>query len=255
MSVSAAPRVQLASSTQYHPIDIGDGVRFDVDAEGGSAVAEAAGRACYQSWTRPNAKTASNAGYLEHIKAVGHGSVLEHGSAGFYITGVSRSFTHELIRSRHLSFSQQSQRYVDESGAAMVLPPLLVEIVDLGDTEALIEFEDAASVAISAYERLTEHFTESLDALNPFATKTERRKQAREAARAILANAVETRIMVTGNYRAWRHFINIRATKHADAEIRGVAVLILCELQTLAPNVFGDYVIDPDGIVTSPFTV
>jgi thymidylate synthase (FAD) len=80
-------------------------------------------------------------------------------------------------------------------------------------------------------------------------TPTSMRKQARQAARAVLPNAAETRIVVTGNYRAWRHFIDMRATEAADAEIRQVALAVLRELVALAPAVFGDYVIDtlPDG--------
>lgn len=256
---TVSARVQLAASTQYHPIDIGNGERFEVDAEGGCAVAEAAGRACYQSWTRPNPKTASNAGYLAHIMEVAHGSVLEHGNVSFYITGVSRTLTHELIRSRHFSYSQQSQRYVDEAGATMIQPPLLIELLDAagsgGETgfDALVEFEDAASVATSTYERLTDIFLEGLDKIAPNLSKTDRRKTARQAARAILPNATETRIMVTGNYRAWRHFLTIRGTEHADVEIRQVAVLILRELQKLAPNAFADFTVDADGIIHSQY--
>ena len=70
---------------------------------------------------------------------------------------------------------------------------------------------------------------------------TLRRKQARQAARAVLPNATETRIVVTGNYRAWRHFIAMRATEHADVEIRALAVECLRELQRVAPNVFADF--------------
>ena len=93
--------------------------------DGGQALAEFAGRACYQSWAKPNPVTATNAGYLRHILEVGHLSVLEHGSVSFYLTGVSRSLTHELIRHRHFSYSQLSQRYVPERDAAMVEPDVI----------------------------------------------------------------------------------------------------------------------------------
>lgn len=87
---------------------------------------------------------------------------------------------------------------------------------------------------------------------------TLRRKQARQAARAILPNATETRIVVTGNYRAWRHFIAMRATEHADVEIRALAVECLRQLQTLAPSVFGDFTInelaDGTSVAASPLT-
>jgi thymidylate synthase (FAD) len=100
-------------------------VAWETDAEGGEGLAEFAGRACYQSWSKPNPATATNAGYLKHILEVGHLSVLEHGTVTFYMTGVSRSFTHELIRHRHFSYSQLSQRYVPEKDAAMVEPDVI----------------------------------------------------------------------------------------------------------------------------------
>ena len=105
----ARPQVRLIAWTHFEPPD---DVDWSTDAEGGQALAEFAGRACYQSWHKPNPATATNAGYLAHILEVGHLSVLEHGTATFYLTGVSRSFTHELVRHRHFSYSQLSQRYV-----------------------------------------------------------------------------------------------------------------------------------------------
>ena len=96
-------RVQLVAKTEFFPPA---DVPWSTDADGGQALAEFAGRACYQSWSKPNPVTATNAGYLRHILEVGHLSVLEHGTVSFYLTGVSRSLTHELIRHRHFSYSQ-----------------------------------------------------------------------------------------------------------------------------------------------------
>ena len=83
-----------------------------------------------------------------------------------------------------------------------------------------------------------------------------RRKQARQAARAVLPNATETRIVVTGNYRAWRHFIAMRASEHADVEIRRLAIACLCQLSDIAPSVFADFEItalaDGTEVATSP---
>ena len=98
---------------------------WSTDATGGQALAEFAGRACYQSWSKPIPATATNAGYLDHILQVGHLSVLEHSSATFYITGISRSVTHELIRHRHFSFSQLSQRYLPAAGPEVVEPAVI----------------------------------------------------------------------------------------------------------------------------------
>ena len=83
-----------------------------------------------------------------------------------------------------------------------------------------------------------------------------RRKQARQAARAVLPNATETRIVVTGNYRAWRHFIAMRASEHADVEIRRLAIACLRQLTDVAPAVFADFDIavlaDGTEVATSP---
>ena len=239
-------RVQLVAKTEFFPPA---DVPWETDADGGQALAEFAGRACYQSWTKPNPVTATNEGYLRHILEVGHLSVLEHGSVSFYLTGVSRSLTHELIRHRHFSYSQLSQRYVPERNAAMVEPDAIA-----ADAELHAIFDEAAATAIKAYEELLAGLQRRFADV-PNATL--RRKQARQAARAILPNATETRIVVTGNYRAWRHFIAMRATEHADVEIRALAVECLRQLQREVPNVFGDFELgrldDGTEIASSPF--
>jgi thymidylate synthase (FAD) len=239
------PKVQLIAKTEFFPPA---DVPWSTDAVGGEALAEFAGRACYQSWQKPNPATATNAGYLEHIIDVGHLSVLEHGSVTFYRRGISRSVTHELIRHRHFSYSQLSQRYVPEHNAEFVVPEVIA-----ADPELHERFVRAASASAAAYEELLAGLEEKF-ADTPSATL--RRKQARQAARAVLPNAVETRIVVTGNYRAWRHFVAMRATEHADVEIRSLAVACLRELQKAAANVFADFTISllPDGteIATSP---
>ena len=242
-----SPQVRLIAWTHFEPPD---DVPWSTDADGGQALAEFAGRACYQSWHKPNPATATNAGYLRHILQVGHLSVLEHGTATFYFTGVSRSFTHELIRHRHFSYSQLSQRYVPEHNAAMVEPDVIAD-----DPELHKIFVEATEASVRAYRELLEGLQRKFADV-PNATL--RRKQARQAARSVLPNATETRIVVTGNYRAWRHFIAMRATEHADVEIRKLAVECLRHLQRIAPNVFGDFTItqldDGTEIAASPFT-
>jgi thymidylate synthase (FAD) len=241
------PRVQVIAWTHF---DKPDDVPWSTDAEGGQALAEFAGRACYQSWHKPNPSTATNAGYLRHILEVGHLSVLEHGTVTFYLTGVSRSFTHELIRHRHFSYSQLSQRYVPERQAAMVEPDVIAD-----DPELHKKFLEATEAGVRAYNELLEGLESRFADVE---NATLRRKQARQAARAVLPNATETRIVVTGNYRAWRHFIAMRATEHADIEIREIAVACLRELQRVAPNAFADFTIsklaDGTEIAASPFT-
>ncbi|MBM7775846.1 thymidylate synthase (FAD) [Actinokineospora baliensis] len=245
MTETVSPKVQLIAKTEFFaPSD----VPWSTDADGGEALAEFAGRACYQSWRKPNPATATNAGYIRHIIEVGHLSVLEHGSVSFYITGISRSLTHELIRHRHFSYSQLSQRYVPEKAAAMVEPDVIA-----GDPDLHAKFLAAAQAAQDAYNELLAGLEQKFADV-PSATL--RKKQARQAARAILPNATETRIVVTGNYRAWRHFIAMRATEHADVEIRALAVECLRQLQKAAGNAFADFTISalPDGteVASSP---
>jgi thymidylate synthase (FAD) len=216
----------------WEPDELND-LELPVDrgAYDASAQAEFAGRACYQSWQRPNPKTATNEGYLRNIISVGHFSVLEHSAVTFYITGVSRSFTHELVRHRHLSYSQLSQRYVDESDTAFVIPPL----VEAADHLAYQAFTDSTEESLSRYNQLVEVLEEQ------FPDKP--RKEIRQAARAVLPNATETKIVVTGNYRAWWEVIQLRATIHADVEIRAVFIEILRLLQVEAPHIFNHFVI------------
>jgi thymidylate synthase (FAD) len=246
MTDTVSPNVQLIAKTEFFPPP---DVPWTTEVDGGAALAEFAGRACYQSWRKPNPATATNAGYLRHILESNHLSVLEHGTVTFYLTGVSRSLTHELIRHRHFSYSQLSQRYVPERNAAMVEPGVIAD-----DPELHAMFLAAAEASVAAYQDLLVGLEKRFaDEPNP----TLRRKQARQAARAILPNATETRIVVTGNYRAWRHFVTMRATEHADVEIRELAVECLRQLQKAAPSVFDDYVISalPDGteVASSPF--
>jgi len=239
-------RVQLIAKTEFFPPA---DVPWCTDADGGQALAEFAGRACYQSWRKPNPATATNAGYLRHILEVGHLSVLEHGTVSFYLTGVSRSLTHELIRHRHFSYSQLSQRYVPERSAAMVEPDVIAR-----DPELHQLFHAAARASQQTYNELLTGLEQRF-AHEPNATL--RRKQARQAARSVLPNATETRIVVTGNYRAWRHFIAMRATEHADVEIRVLALQCLRQLRAAAPNVFSDFEVcvlsDGTEIASSPF--
>ncbi len=204
------------------------------------ALPEIAGRLCYMSFKKP--RPGGNAAYLGHIKEVGHGSVLEHGVWNFIITGVSRSFTHELVRHRAgFGYSQLSQRYVDESVADFVEPDCI------GNDEKLHAiWEKAVNQAQASYIELVDGLKEKFAHIED---GTLRRKMARQAARSVLPNATETKIFVTANARALRHFIELRCNEHAETEIRMVAAQVLDILQREAPHIFGDYdLIDlPDG--------
>ncbi len=210
-------------------------VTWQTDTEiGAERLSEVAGRVCYMSYGKGR-KT--NQEFLGHIIEVGHGSVLEHGVWNFIVTGVSRSFTHELIRHRHFSYSQLSQRYVDESDSDFVEPDVIAESPELH--QAWVEAVNAARHAYDVLVKgLEEKFTDVPE-------KTLRRKMARQAARSVLPNATETKIFFTGNARALRHFIELRGSEHAEVEIRKVAVAVLRIMQKEAPSVFADYTLEP----------
>jgi thymidylate synthase (FAD) len=193
---------------------------------------ELAGRACYQSWRRPNPSTAANDAYLKHILDVGHYSVLEHATATFYVTGVSRSLTHELVRHRHLSFSQLSQRFVDEDREnGYVVPPDVTGIENEHSRQLALQIiHDVDEMTRTAYADLVQILTET--GLS--------RKRVRQAARAVLPNMTETKLVVTGNHRAWREVITLRNSPAADEEIQELARELLRQLKVVAPSIYQD---------------
>lgn len=213
-------------------------------------VAEFAGRLCYLSFGADAgfegghkliAGRTTNQEYLQNILRTRHGSVLEHAVWTFLFEGVSRALTHELVRHRHLSYSQLSQRYVDESEVAFVLPPEIAE-----DSPAFEVFMQSCERANDEYKKLLGLIEEQVKD-EPSATL--RRKRARQTARSLLPNAAETKIVVTGNARAWRHFIELRGSESAETEIRVLAVKLLRLLVEEAPNLFGDYkIVEKNGV-------
>lgn len=226
---------QATNDAEVDRFLIDHGVAWQTDTEvAGEHLVEVAGRVCYMSFAKP--RPGGNNAYIQHILEVGHGSVLEHAVWNFLITGVSRSFTHELVRHRAgMGYSQLSQRYVDESVAEYVEPDCIAD-----DPAAHAVFEQTVQAAHDGYQKLVEILAEKF-ADEP--DRTLRRKKARQAARSVLPNATETKIFVTANARSLRHFLEMRGSRHAEDEIRKVAVAMLLILQKEAPNLFGDYVL------------
>jgi thymidylate synthase (FAD) len=242
--------------------------RWDTDTDdAGEKLVEVAGRLCYESYARP--RPGGNKAYIDHILDVGHGSVLEHSTYNFIITGVSRSFTHELIRHRAgAGYSQQSQRFVDMETSRFVVPPL-IERYAASMPAIPIAWNAAIEAARKAYGRLDDLLLEAVCMEHLFRehpthefcgaqavldgcdrdTRTRLKKQAREAARSVLPNATETKIFVTLNARAARHFLEMRGDPVADAEIRSVAIDMLEILRGRSANAFGDMeVVERDGV-------
>ncbi|AVR76911.1 ThyX-like thymidylate synthase [Mycobacterium phage GreedyLawyer] len=198
-------------------------------------LAEFAGRNCYRSFNRPNPATRENDDYLAHILQVGHESVLEHASATFYIE-TSRSVLTELERHRHLSFSVVSQRYVAPAtlGPAHT-HPAVNQLSEEDRLEALKLLDEAELNANISYREL----------LLLFSRNGLPRKQAREAARAVLPNMTNSPMVVTGNHRTWRYVIKARWHEAADAEIRELAGELLRQLREIAPNTYQDIPTEP----------
>jgi thymidylate synthase (FAD) len=233
LTILRAPVVTLIARPQFlEPAHLP--VEWVGEATDGERLAEYAGRLCYMSQRNP-AKRAT-AEYLENIKKQGHGSVLEHAVYVLLLEGISRSCTHELVRHRAgFGYSQLSQRYVDESEAAFVLPPAII-----GDAALEAEWEKQVAADQAAYVELVEALMRRYAWVED---KVHRRKMAREAARSILPNATETKIVVSGNVRAWRTLLELRCGEGAEQEIRRLAVAILRLLQREAPAFFSDFAI------------
>lgn len=238
MEIFRTPRVTLVSRPEFlEPAHLP--VKWQGEASDGERLAEAAGRLCYMSQANPANKTTAE--YIDNIKKQMHGSVLEHANYSLLFEGVSRSLTHELVRHRvGMSYSMLSQRYVDESDVGFVMPVAL-----LGNEALEAEFEASCGYALDKYTELVDALLEQYADIE---NKTERRKKAREAAREVLPNGTETKIVVTGNARAWRHFFTMRGSLGADAQIRRAAIQAFNLLVQEAPAFFGDFTIHGDGV-------
>ncbi|MGQ9553019.1 MAG: FAD-dependent thymidylate synthase [Anaerolineae bacterium] len=185
---------------------------------------EHAGRVCYRSEPK-----GSPGRFIRRRVSEGHESIIEHASATFEISGISRACSHQLVRHRIASYSQESQRYVDMSNPEYVLPP------SIADNEA----------ATVAFGKLTEAVSQAYKELRALEIP-------KEDARFVLPNAAATRIVVTMNFRSWRHVIRERALNPgAQWEISELASRVLDALHEAAPNVFQDLVDERARLQTS----
>lgn len=212
---------------------------WTTDSENSSElIVELAGRTCYFSFgDRQFRKT--NKDYVGNLINQAHGSVLEHAVWDLLITGVSRSLTHELVRHRAgTGISQFSQRYVDESTADFIEPPIIA-----GDPELHATWLRAIEASHATYQQLVEALAARVQREHPDLGRTQRLKMAREAARSVLPNATETKLLFSANARALRWIITLRGGEGAEPEIRRLAVKLCRLMQHEAPNLFGDFAI------------
>ena len=152
---------------------------------------------------------------VKKMVALGHASTIEHVSFTFGIEGVSRVLTHQLVRHRIASYDQQSQRYVAAHGFQYITPPTIA----------------ANAEAKEKYDKLIADIRKTYDELTALGIP-------KEDARYVLANATETKILVTMNARSLLHFFNLRCCYRAQWEIRDLAYKMLAEVKKVAPTLF-----------------
>ena len=223
MTNIVTPEVRLLAHTTVDEKAISEWMSIQDASTDAETLLTMAGRNCYRSFHRPNEATYDDADYLRRtLGEQGHWSIAEHATATLYFTGVSRAFLAELTRHRHLSFSVESQRFIDANDANIVLPPAVRELGKGEETKFAWRTEES----IERYE----HIQSVLDHLP--------KKQRNEAARALLPNCVETRMVVTGNLRAWHEVIQRRTQPDADAEMQEVMRLAAKQLHTVSPIIF-----------------
>ncbi|MBD0253547.1 MAG: FAD-dependent thymidylate synthase, partial [Rubrobacter sp.] len=179
-----------------------------------SQLCKTAGQVCYASFGPRRTMNENAPAYIERLTSAGHGSVLEHASFNFLLYGISRSVTHELVRHRAgVGISQISQRYV--SGAVL----RFVERPEYQQDEQLHRtFEERADRAAAEYAEMAEHLLERQEGGASMLTadyKTDARKKVQQTARSLLPNETEAPMVFTGNVRALRHIIEMRADAHA----------------------------------------
>lgn len=239
MDILRTPRITLVARPQFlEPAHLP--IQWKGEASDGERIAEFAGRLCYMSQHNPAGRTTAE--YLGNILKQGHGSVFEHAQYVVLIEGISRSCSHELVRHRAgFGYSQLSQRYVDESHAAFVMPPAVQGDAEL-EAAWTRQMESAQEAYVAAVEALMARYAWVDD-------RVHRRKMAREAARSVLPNGTEVKIVVSANVRAWRTMLELRLGEGAEQEIRRMAVATLRVLRAEAPALFGDFEIyeAPDG--------
>lgn len=179
--------------------------------------------------------------FMEMLLTFGHLSPLEHASFTFGIEGVSRTLTHQLVRHRLASYSQQSQRYVNEKQFEYIVPPAIKE-----DEEALAEFSKSMEDIQASYDNirdiLTKNHTKKLikEGLDEKEARSKALKLANEDARFVLPGACESKIIVTMNVRELKHFFTLRTCTRAQWEIREMATEMLKLAKKVSPVLFKD---------------
>lgn len=246
----ARPQVNLEGLRGFlnkFPYDFSEYVDDPTHLPDGAQLCKVAGQLCYLSFGLKRSTNAQADRYFDNLKASGHGSVFEHATFSFLVYGISRSVTHELVRHRHLAFSQVSQRYVSGKRVRFVERPEYAGDKEL-HTQFLARIDSAAAEYAALTEQLVDRQHEGVAILSG-EEKTDLRKKVQQTARSVLPNETEAPMVVSGNARAWRHVIEMRASPHAETEIRALAVRLFLCLYMAEPVLFSDYRLAqlPDG--------
>lgn len=237
----ARTRTRLDAAQRFFdgfPADLGFSAYPDdpVEISPGAQLCKTAGQLCYLSFGPRRTTNAEADRYFDNIRDHGHGSVLEHASVSLLLSGVSRSLTHELVRHRAgFAFSQVSQRYVGYEALRFVERP------EYQSDDELHRLFEARIERIAAEYSSIAAILGAREAGTPDESRTDRRKRLQQTARSVLPNETEAPIIVTANMRAWRHFIEMRGSAHAETEIRALAYRVFLLLTAIEPLLFADY--------------
>jgi thymidylate synthase (FAD) len=184
-------------------------IRITVDPE---ELIEIAARICYGS------KFTGNPKFIQNLISSGHESPLEHASASFHLENVSRTLSHQLVRHRLASVSQQSQRYIDAKNFSTIVP----ENFSNWSEKNKEEFLEDMKIGYKTYE------------------KWRKIGLKKEDARFFLPNATTTNLIFTANFREFRHIFKLRCSEHAQWEIRNCCLEMWKLLVEKCPIVFED---------------
>lgn len=199
------------------------------------------GKLCYQSFnadTSPNLNLTSVRDdireYIGNLISVGHNSVLEHINVSVLFKGVSRILTHELVRHRHASVSQESGRYVRKAELEIVDPYLFSAP------------EDTRMKLLDAMHRVDSAYQSAMESIDWDSLSMYEKKELTSFLRRMLPNGMATDILVTANIHQWRHIFKMRVSVHAEKEINSVMAGLLSDMKSLMPDLFQDMELEYD---------
>lgn len=235
------PQVNLSALEPFlEDFGFQDYINDPAELPDGTQLCKTLGQLCYFSFGEKRTWNKDADRYFDNVKMQAHGSIIEHANYTFVFYGVSRSLTHELVRHRSgFAYSQVSQRYVSGKLLRFVERP---EYQTNDDLHWMFERRiDDAAEDYNYIAHILIDLQKAGDNILSAEAKTDLRKKVNQAARSLLPNETEAPIGVTGNVRAWRHFVEMRASEHAEIEIRRLAMKVFYALREAEPVLFSDY--------------